>query len=165
MALLDVAPVLGRSDAVVAASLAGPAVPMVAPTPLVVAELATVTMSSQEQPDAAVVVSEGVAQSKPLAAPATAPDADRAELVVAAVVSEGAAQSVPPEVQMGEAATASSPAGSDAAVVASEAGRTGEDMVGGSPGVLAVVERTRRRSSPALLSGGNRSPTRGKPPL
>ena len=75
----------------------------------------------------------------------------------------------------------SSPAGSDAAMVASEgvaqsvqpaaqvaapeAGRTGEDTAGGSLGVLAVVERTRRRSPLALLSGGSRSPVRGEPPL
>ena len=30
---------------------------------------------------------------------------------------------------------------------------------------MAVVERTRRRSSPVLLSGGSRSPARGEPPL
>ena len=72
---------------------------------------------------------------------------------------------MPSEVQMGEATTASSPAGSDVAVVAFEARRTGEDMVDGSPGVLAVVERTHRRSPLALLSGGSRSLARGEPPL
>ena len=66
---------------------------------------------------------------------------------------------------MREAATASSLVGSDAAVVASEVGQTGEDTAGGSPGVLAVVGRTRRRSPPALLLGGSRSPVRGEPPL
>ena len=40
-----------------------------------------------------------------------------------------------------------------------------EDTAGGSSGVMAVVERTRRRSSPALLLGGSRSPTQGEPPL
>ena len=40
-----------------------------------------------------------------------------------------------------------------------------EDTAGGSPGVVAVVERTRRRSPPALLSGAIRSPARGEPPL
>ena len=40
-----------------------------------------------------------------------------------------------------------------------------EDTAGGSSGVMAVVERTRRRSSLALLSGGSRSRTRGEPPL
>ena len=58
---------------------------------------------------------------------------------------------------MGEAATASGLVGSDAAVVASEVGRTGEDMASKSPGILAVVERTRRRSPLALLSRGSRS--------
>ena len=45
------------------------------------------------------------------------------------------------------------------------AGRMEEDTVGGSLGVVAVVERTRRRSSPVLLLGGSRSPARGEPPL
>ena len=40
-----------------------------------------------------------------------------------------------------------------------------EDTAGGCPGIVVVVERTRRRSSPALLSGGSRSPTRGEPPF
>ena len=96
--LPDVAPVSGRSDAVVAASLADPTAPVVAPTPLVVVEEATVTTSSQEQPDVAVVVSEGVAQSVPPVAIETAPDVDRVELDAATVASEGAAQSTPPEV-------------------------------------------------------------------
>ena len=77
--------------------------------------------------------------------------------------------------------TATSPVGSDAAVVASEGvaqsappvaqaaalevGRMEEDTAGRSPGVMAVVERTRRRSSLALLLGGNRSPMLGEPPL
>ena len=82
---------------------------------------------------------------------------------------------------MGVAATATSPAGSDAAMVASEGVaqstppaaqatasevvRMEEDTAGGSPGTVAVVERTRRRSSLALLSRGSLSPTRGEPPL
>ena len=76
-ALLDVAPVLGRSDADAVASLADPAVPV----PSVVAEQAAssvagatppaespaspvdviVTTPSQEPPDVAMVVSEGPA--------------------------------------------------------------------------------------------------------
>jgi len=40
-----------------------------------------------------------------------------------------------------------------------------EDTVGGSPGIMAVVGRTRRELPLALLSGGNRFPTRGEPPL
>ena len=40
-----------------------------------------------------------------------------------------------------------------------------EDTAGGSSGVVAVVERTRRRSPLALLLGGSRSPTRGEPSL
>ena len=70
-------------------------------------------------------------------------------LDVAMVASEGAAQSVPPMAQ----------------VAAPEAGQMEEDMAGGSPGVVAVVERISRRSPLALLSGGSRSPARGEPPL
>ena len=40
-----------------------------------------------------------------------------------------------------------------------------EDMAIGSLDVVAVVERTRRGSPSALLSGGSRSPVRGEPPL
>ena len=65
------------------------------------------------------------------------------------VASEGVAQSAPP------AAQAAAPG----------AGRMEEDTAGGSLGVVAVVERTRRTSSPALLSGGSHSPTWGEPPL
>ena len=117
------------------------------------------------QSDTAVVVSEGVAQSTPPVAIETALDADRVELDAATVASEEAAQSVPPEVQMEEVAAASGPAGADAAVVAPEVGRMGEDTAGGSPGILVVVGRTRRPSPPALLSGGSRSPVQGEPPL
>ena len=95
MTLPDAAPVSGRSGADVVASLASPAVPAVAPMPLVVSEQAATTAPSQEWPDAATVVSEGVAQSVPPAAQVTAADAGRAESDAAAVVSEGAAQSVP----------------------------------------------------------------------
>ena len=117
----------------------------------------------------------------PLAAQVTAPDAGRAESDTATVASEGAAQSMSLEAQTEVAATATSPAGSNATMVASEgvaqsappvaqaaapeAGRMEEDMAGGSPGIVAVVERTRRRSSLVLLSGGSSSPTRGEPPL
>ena len=97
------------------------------------------------------------------------------------MASDGAAQYVPPKAQTEVATTTTCLAGSDTAMVASEgvaqsappvvqaavpgAGRMEEDTTEGSSGIVAVVERTRRRSSPALLSGGNRSPTRGKPPL
>ena len=46
-----------------------------------------------------------------------------------------------------------------------EVGRMEEDTAGGSPGVVAVVERTSRRLPLALLSGRSRSPTWGQPPL
>ena len=46
-----------------------------------------------------------------------------------------------------------------------EVGRMEEDMAGGSSGIMAVVERTRRRSPLALLSGGSCSPMRGEPLL
>ena len=49
--------------------------------------------------------------------------------------------------------------------MALEAGQMEEDTAEGSPGIVVVVERTRRRSSPALLSGGSRSPARGESPL
>ena len=58
-ALPDVAPILGRSGADAATSLADPATPVVAPAPSVVAE------QSQAQPDAATVVLEGAVQSVP----------------------------------------------------------------------------------------------------
>ena len=97
------------------------------------------------------------------------------------MASEGVAQSMLPEAPTEVTAAVTSPAGSDAAMVVSEgvaqsaplaaqatapgAGRMQEDVVGGSLGVMTVVERTHRRSSPALLSGGSRSPARGEPPL
>ena len=40
-----------------------------------------------------------------------------------------------------------------------------EDTVRGSPGIVAVVERTLRGSPSALLSRGSRFPARGEPPL
>ena len=46
-----------------------------------------------------------------------------------------------------------------------EAGRTEEDTAGGSPDVMAVVERISGGSPSALMSGGSRSPVRGEPPL
>ena len=65
MTLPNVALVSGRSGVDVAASLPGPAATAVASMPSVVAEQATVTTPSQEQPDVAVAASEGVAQSVP----------------------------------------------------------------------------------------------------
>ena len=38
-------------------------------------------------------------------------------------------------------------------------------MARGSPGIVAVVERTNRRSPLALMLGGSRSPTWGELPL
>ena len=77
--------------------------------------------------------------------------------------------------------TATSPVGSDTAMMASEgaaqsaplavqttvpeAGRMEEDTAGGSPGVVAVVERTRRGSPLALLSRGSCSSSWSEPPL
>ena len=72
-----------------------------------------------------------------------------AGLDVAMVASEGGAQSVPPAAQ----------------ATAPEVGRMEEDTAGGSPGVVAVVERTNRRLPSALLLGGSCSPARGEPPL
>ena len=128
-----------------------------------------------------MVVSERVAQSVPPMAQVTAPDVGLAESDAAVVASEGAALSVPPEAQTEVAATATSLVGSDAAMVASEGvaqswppaaqaaapevGRMEEDTAGGSLGVMAVVERTRRRSSLGLLLEGSRSPARGEPLL
>ncbi|XP_066341641.1 uncharacterized protein [Miscanthus floridulus] len=210
--LPDVAPISGRSGADAVASLADPAAPVVVPAPLVVAEQATssvagaappagglaspvgvaATAPSQEQPDMVMVMSDGVAQSVPTVAQATAPDAGWAEEDVAGgsptlmslaqwnvamVASEGAAQFVPSEAWTEVTVTTTSPTGSDVAMVASEgaaqsappaaqaaapkAGRMEEDMAEGSPGVVAVVERTRRMSPPALLSGGSSSSRTG----
>ena len=44
----------------------------------------------------------------------------------------------------------------------SEAGQTEEDMAGGSPSIVAVVEWTSKGSPSAVVSGGSRSPTRGE---
>ena len=109
------------------------------------------TLTSQAQLDAAAVASEGAAQSVPPGAQVevTATATSLAGLDVAMVASEGVAQSAPPAAQ----------------AAAPEAGRMEEDTAGGSPGVMAVVERTSRRSPSALLSGGSRSPARGESPL
>ena len=40
-----------------------------------------------------------------------------------------------------------------------------EDTAGGSPDIVAVVERTSRRSPLALLSGGSSYPAQGEPSL
>jgi len=128
-----------------------------------------------------VVVFKGVVQSLTPVAQVTALDTGRAESNAAAVAFEGAAQLAPSEAQTEVAATATSPAGSGTAMAASEgaaqsappavlataseAGRMEENVAGGSPGVVTVVERTHRRSFPALLSGASRSPTRGEPLL
>ncbi|XP_066396051.1 uncharacterized protein [Miscanthus floridulus] len=123
MALPDVAPVSGRSGADAVASLADPAAPVVAPAPSVVAKRAASSMvgaappaegpvspvgvaataPSQGQPDVAMVVSEGAAQSMHPVAQATAPDTGRVE--------EDAAEGSP---------TPTSQAQLDTAVVASE---------------------------------------------
>ena len=85
MALPAITPVSGRSGADVGSALANPTASVVAPTPAEVAELAAssmvdvvqpaeghkspvevvVTAPSQDQPNAAVVVLEGVVQSAP----------------------------------------------------------------------------------------------------
>ena len=65
-----------------------------------------------------------------------------AQLDVATVVFEGAAQSVPPAAQ----------------AMAPEVGRTEGNMAGGSPSIVAMVERTSGESPLALMSGGSHSP-------
>ena len=92
--LPDVAPV---SSAVVAASFAGSAASAVVPVPSLVFEQTAATAPSQEQPDTAVVVSEGVAQSEPPVAQVTVPDAGQTESGAATAASEGVAPSMPPE--------------------------------------------------------------------
>ena len=72
------------------------------------------TVPSQEQPDTTTVVSEGAAQSAPLVAQATVPEASQME----------------------------------------------GDTARGSSGVVAVVERTSRRSPLALMSGAATRPRR-----
>jgi len=122
-----------------------------------------------------------VAHSVPPATQVTAPDVGRAELEATTMAFDGAAQfalsRAPPEVVV----TTINPVGSDTAVVASEgvaqsmppaihavaprAGRMEEDMVEESSVIMMVVGRTRREPPLALLSGGDRSPTRGELPL
>ncbi|XP_066374608.1 uncharacterized protein [Miscanthus floridulus] len=182
--LPDIASVSGRSGTYAVASLAGLAPPAVAPAPSVVTEQAAaevtspsalertelpsvlvassmvgvalqaegpaspvevaVTRPRQEQPDATTVVSEGAAESTLPEAKAevTTTTTSSALLDVATVVSEGAAQSAPPAAQ----------------AAAPEAGQTGEDAAGGSPGIVAVVERPSRGSPSALVLGGSCSP-------
>ena len=116
----DVAPVLGRGGADAVAVSTDPTAPAVVLSPLIVAEQAAssvvgatqpaeglvspvqvvVTVPSQEQPDAAAVVSEGAVQSVSPEAQAegTATTASPEQLDAATVESEGAAQSVPPAV-------------------------------------------------------------------
>ena len=67
----------------------------------------------------------------------------------AMVASEGMAQSAPPAVQ----------------AMAPGVGWMEEDMARGSSVIMTVVGRTQRELPLALLSGGNRSPARGEPPL
>ena len=67
----------------------------------------------------------------------------------ATVVTEEAARSVPLVAQ----------------ATAPKVGRTEGDAVGGSPGVVAVVERISRESLLALTLGGSHSPMRGEPLL
>ena len=69
---------------------------------------------------------------------------------------------MPPEAQAEVTAIATSPV---VQAVAPEAGQMEVDTAGGSPAVVAVVERTSRRSPLALLSGGSRSLARGEPLL
>ena len=76
MALPGVAPVSGRSGADVGATLADMTVPVVAPTPSVVAE------QSQAQPNAATVVLEGAVQSVPPGAQVDPPMTHEAAQVV-----------------------------------------------------------------------------------
>ena len=65
------------------------------------------------------------------------------------MVSEGAAQSMLPVVL----------------ATVPEVDRAEGDMAGGSPSVVAVVERTSGESSSTLMSGGSRLPTWGEPLL
>ena len=73
----------------------------------------------------------------------------QAQSYTAAVVPEEAARSVPPA----------------ALAMAPEVGRTDGDMARGSPGIVAVVERTSGGSPLALTSGGSHSPVWGEPLL
>ena len=65
------------------------------------------------------------------------------------VASEGVVQSAPLVVQ----------------AMAPGAGRMEEDVARGSVGVMTVMGRTRREPPLGLLSGGSRSPARGKLPV
>ena len=119
-----------------------PTVPMVAPTPMVVTERVASSVVVVEQP------AEG--RIPPVEVVVTAPSQDQPGAVV--VAPEGVVQSVPPGAQVDPP-------------VALEAAQE-EDPVGGPSGVMAVVpHRIRREPPPAPLSGGNRSPARGEPPL
>jgi len=126
----DIAPILGRSGAGVAALLVDPAPPVVVPAPSVVVEQAAVevtppsTLERSELPPVPVASSvAGVAPQAegPVSPVEVATTTLRQEQPdTAMVVSKGAAESTLPEAQAEVTVTAISPAPLDVATVASE---------------------------------------------
>ena len=80
----------------------------------------------------------------------TAPSLDQPGMAV--VAHEDVVQSAPPEAQVDPP-------------VALEVAQMEEDPVGGSSSTAVVPHRVRREPPPAPLSGGDRSPAWGEPPL
>ena len=137
-----ITPVLGKSDADVRAALANPTASVVAPTPTEVTEQAASSMADVVQP------AEG--RIPPVEVLVTAPSQD--QLGTAVVALEGVVQSAPSAAQVDPP-------------VALEVAQMEEDPVGGSSSAAVVPHRVRRELPPTPLSGGDRSPTRGEPPL
>ena len=117
-------------------------VSVVVPTPAEVTELAASFMADVVQP------AEG--HIPPVEVVVTAPSQDQPGAVV--VAPEGVVQSAPPGAQVDPS-------------VALEVAQMEEDPVGGSSSAVVVPHRVRREPPPAPLSGGSRSPARGKLPL
>jgi len=135
-------PVSGRSGADVGAALAEPTASKVAPTPAEVTERAVSSAAGVEQP--------AEDRIPPVTVVVTAPSQDQPDAVV--VAPEGVVQSASPGAHVDPP-------------VALEAAQTEEGPAGGSSSAAVVPHRVRREPPPAPLSGGNRSPARGEPPL
>ena len=119
--------------------MANPTMSVVAPTPTEVTEQATSSMADVVQ------LAEG--RIPPVEVVVTALSQDQPGAVV--VAPEGVVQSAPPGAQVDPPVTL-------------EAAQTEEGPAGGSSSAAVVPRRVRREPPPAPLSGGSRSPARGK---
>ena len=142
MASPGVTPVLGRSGADVGSALANPTASVVAPTPAEVTEQAASSMVDVVQPTKGRI--------PPVEVVVTTLSQDQPGAAVVAL--EGVVQSTPPGAQVDPS-------------VALEAAQMEEGPVEGFSSAAVVPHRVRREPPPAPLSGGDRSPAWGEPPL